>query len=146
LDQNLFLHLERPAMAAKDLVGLKNWLIGCWLRQCLLGRLERIGRAEHTAARKLRRLSEYGIVTSSFQVSRIQKFKAATPSTVTFQLFELVVSHATGETEMRSQMMARFEGVCAHVPLRAPRDRDDFDGVEGLDFVGVRSGSGNSLG
>ena len=30
--------------------------------------------------------------------------------------------------------------------VRESRDRDDFDGVEGLDLVGVRSGSGNSWG
>ncbi len=56
------------------------------------------------------------------------------------------VSQATRGREMKSQMMVRFEGVCDHWPFRAPRDRDDFDGVEGLDLVGVRSGSGNSLG
>ena len=38
---------------------------------------------------------------------------------------------------MKSHIIARFEGICAHFPLRA---RD------GVDLVGVRSGSGNSLG
>jgi hypothetical protein len=38
---------------------------------------------------------------------------------------------------MKSHMIARFEGVCAHFPLR---------GRDGVDLVGVRSGSGNSLG
>ena len=38
---------------------------------------------------------------------------------------------------MKSHMIARFEGACAHLPLRA---RD------GVDLVGVRSGSGKSLG
>lgn len=48
---------------------------------------------------------------------------------------------------MKSQMMVRFEGVCAHLPLLRARV-DDLEGVlfEGLDFEGVRSGSGNSLG
>jgi hypothetical protein len=41
--------------------------------------------------------------------------------------------------------MARFEGACAHVPLR-DRDGVDFEGVAFVDFVGVRSGSGNSPG
>lgn len=38
---------------------------------------------------------------------------------------------------MQSHRIERFEGVCAHLPLRA---RD------GVDLVGVRSGSGKSLG
>jgi len=42
---------------------------------------------------------------------------------------------------MKSQRMVRFEGVCAHFPLL--RERVD---LEGVDFEGVRSGSGKSLG
>ncbi len=38
---------------------------------------------------------------------------------------------------MKSHMMARFEGVCAHLPFRA---------LDGIDPEGVRSGSGNSWG
>jgi len=47
--------------------------------------------------------------------------------------------------EIKSHIIARLEGVCAHLPLRA---REDFDGVDlvGVVFVGERSGSGNSLG
>lgn len=56
------------------------------------------------------------------------------------------VSQATSGSEAKSHMSVRFEGVCAHEPLRAARDRDAFDGVEGVDLVGVRSGSVNSLG
>jgi hypothetical protein len=52
------------------------------------------------------------------------------------------VSHATRGREMQSQYITRFEGVCAHLPFR---DRDGVD-LDGVDFVGVRSGSGNSLG
>ena len=51
------------------------------------------------------------------------------------------VSQATRGRDTSSHRMVRFEGVCAHFPLR---DRGvDLDGV---DLVGVRSGSGNSLG
>jgi hypothetical protein len=38
---------------------------------------------------------------------------------------------------MVSHMMARVEGICAHLPL---------DARDGVDLVGVRSGSGKSLG
>ena len=56
------------------------------------------------------------------------------------------VSHATRGSDTRSHTSERFEGACAHFPLRARDgvDDDDLDGVD--DLEGVRSGSGKALG
>jgi hypothetical protein len=45
---------------------------------------------------------------------------------------------------MKSQRSVRFEGVWAHLPL--PLRPCDAVDLEGVDFEGVRSGSGNSFG
>jgi hypothetical protein len=52
------------------------------------------------------------------------------------------VSHATRGREMQSHKIMRFEGEWDHLAFR---DRKVVD-LDGVDFVGVRSGSGNSLG
>ena len=50
------------------------------------------------------------------------------------------VSHTTRGSDTRSHTSERFEGACAHFPLRAR------DGVDDDDLEGVRSGSGKALG